>query len=147
MPIEHKHPAVTPSDPPPLVEVLAKYDRLVEVGIGNRPDVATALTARGVAVRAIDRVERSVPDDVSFVLDDVTAPDESVYTDADAIYALRLPPELQRAAWAVASAVGVPLLFTTLGGDPTVIPAERRAIREGTLFIATPDEAAGATHN
>ncbi|MFB6134064.1 MAG: UPF0146 family protein [Halanaeroarchaeum sp.] len=127
---------MTPTEPPRLVEVLAEYDRLVEVGIGNRPDVAVALAARGVTVRATDRVERSVPAGVSFALDDVTGPDEEVYADADAIYALRMPPELQRATRRVSSAVGAPFLFTTLGGDPAVIPAERKTVREGTLFVA-----------
>jgi len=119
------------------VSVLAGYDRLVEVGIGDRTDRAGALAERGVAVIATDVVHRRVPAGVSFVVDDVTRPDESVYEGADAIYALRLPPELQRHVWRVARRVGADLLFTTLGGDPALIPATPRTVSEGTLFVAT----------
>lgn len=119
-----------------LVARLAAHDRLVEVGIGNRPDVARALAQRGRAVTATDIHERPVPDDVDFVRDDVTDPDPSVYRDADAVYALRCPPELQRPARAVADRAGAAFYFTTLGGDPAVVPATRTTLAEGTLFRA-----------
>jgi uncharacterized UPF0146 family protein len=45
-------------DSPPsrraLVGALARYDRLVEVGVGRRPDVARALADRGAEVVAVD---------------------------------------------------------------------------------------------
>ena len=79
-----------------LADRLCRYDALVEVGVGNRSDVAADLTARGCRVTATDIRDRSVPDGVTFVRDDVTTPDPEVYRDADAVYALRCPPELQR---------------------------------------------------
>ena len=69
--------------------------------------------------------------------DDVTAPDTTPYGGADAIYALRLPPDLQRDVWRTARAVDADLLFTTLGGDPALVPSEPRTVAEGTLFVAT----------
>jgi uncharacterized UPF0146 family protein len=120
-----------------LVARLAAHDRLVEVGIGNRPEVAAALTARGCEVTATDIHERPTPDGVRFVRDDVTDPDPSVYADADAVYALRCPPELQRPAAAAARRADADLLFTTLGGDPAIVPATRTTVEEGTLFEAT----------
>lgn len=125
------------SSPEPLLELLARYDRLVEVGIGHNTDLAAALAARGVAVIATDVVPREVPKGVEFVRDDVTDPDRAIYEDAEAIYAQRLPPELQRPTWELARSVGVPLYFTTLGGDPAVVPAETRTIPSGTVFVAT----------
>lgn len=119
-----------------MVDILARHDRLVEVGIGQNPATARALVDRGVDVTATDIQERSVPSGVEFIVDDVDDPTLPVYRTADAIYALRLPPELQRPALEVATTVDRPLYFTTLGGDPSVIPAERRTVREGTLFIA-----------
>lgn len=123
-------------NPPDVVEVLAGYEVLVEVGVGRRPDVAAALADRGCSVTATDVVEREVPDGVGFVLDDVTDPDISVYENADAVYALRCPPELQRALVSVAERAGADCLFTTLGGDPVVVPADPQTVASGTLFVA-----------
>lgn len=128
-----------PTDAPALLDVLATYDRLVEVGIGTRTEVARALADRNVSVRATDVVERETPPAVPFVVDDVTDPTRDVYADADALYALRLPPELQRPVRRIARDVGADLLFTTLGGDPAVVPATARTVREGTLFVLTDD--------
>jgi len=119
-----------------LVGSLDGYDALVEVGIGRRTDVAAALADRGRTVTATDVHPREVPDGVSFVRDDVTAPDRDVYADADALYALNLPPELHRPARDVARAVGADFCFTTLGGDQPTVPVERRAIRGDTLYVS-----------
>jgi hypothetical protein len=122
-----------------LVERLADYDVLVEVGVGARPEVAAALAARGKHVTATDVHARDVPASVTFVRDDVTDPDPSVYGDADVVYALNCPPELQRPLVDVARRVGADAAFTTLGADPAVVPVDREAldgVRE-TLFVAT----------
>ncbi|MFB6266212.1 MAG: UPF0146 family protein [Halodesulfurarchaeum sp.] len=124
------------SSPPHLVELLAPYGRLVEVGIGERPGLAADLVARGATVTATDIESRSVPEGISFVRDDITDPRRSIYRDAEAIYARRLPPELQRPTLSVSRAVGADLLFTTLGGDSTVIPATPRSVVEGTVFVS-----------
>jgi len=117
----------------------AADDPVVEVGIGHRTAVAAALAARGVPVTATDIHERTVPDGVRFVRDDVTAPDRAVYADAAAIYALNCPPELHRPALDVARAVDAPFLFTTLGGDPPTVPVERHTLPAETLFVAKPE--------
>ncbi|MFC7044474.1 UPF0146 family protein [Halobacteriaceae archaeon GCM10025711] len=125
-----------PAQSAALVDALAGYDRLVEVGIGRRTDVAAGLVAAGATVTATDVVDRSVPDGVRFVRDDVTAPDPSVYVDADAVYALNLPPELHRPTWDVARESDAAFLFTTLGMDPPTVPVERRTLPVETLFVA-----------
>ena len=120
-----------------LVGYLARYDTLVEVGVGNRPDTAAALAERGCAVTATDVHERPVPPAVTFVRDDVTDPAPAVYADADAVYALNCPPELQRPLADVAAAAEADCLFTTLGGDPATVPTRSQFLpgdRE-TLFV------------
>ncbi|WP_226012064.1 UPF0146 family protein [Halomicrobium salinisoli] len=120
-----------------IVERLAAFDRVVEVGVGRRPAVAAGLADRGVDVTATDVVDRAVPDGVRFVRDDVTDPDPAVYAGADAVYALNVPPELHRPAWEAARAADAAFLFTTLGGDAPAIPVERASLSGGvTLYRA-----------
>ena len=117
-----------------LVGRLCRYDHLVEVGVGARPAVAAGLAERGCRVVATDVQDRSVPDPVRFVRDDVTDPDPSIYRGADAVYALNCPPELQRPLADVAEAADANCLFTTLGADPAVVDAAPETLSGGTLF-------------
>jgi uncharacterized UPF0146 family protein len=128
--VADKHPDVNTA----LVDRLCRYDALVEVGVGVRPSVAAGLARRGCRVVATDVHERSVPEAVRFVRDDVTDADPAVYRGADAVYALNCPPELQRPLADAAEAVGADCLFTTLGGDPTVVDAAPETISGDTLF-------------
>lgn len=116
-----------------LIDRLASYETLVEVGIGARTDVAASLADRARVI-AVDVRECSVPPDVAFVRDDITAPRSDVYAEGDAIYALNCPPELQRPLWSVARDVDADCLFTTLGGDPALLHAEPETLPGETLF-------------
>jgi hypothetical protein len=122
-----------------LADRLARFERVVEVGIGHRTAVAAALSDRCLAVVATDIHERAVPEGVSFVCDDVTDPDPTVYADAGAIYALNLPPELHRPTADLARSVEATFYFTTLGGDPPTVPVERETLPGETLFRAKPE--------
>lgn len=117
-----------------LVDRLSQYDSLVEIGVGDRTDVASALARRGNTVSATDIRPCSVPEGVTFVHDSITEPEASVYTGADAIYALNCPPELQRAMWTAANRADAACLFTTLGGDPPLLEVERETLPGETLF-------------
>ncbi len=119
-----------------LRDRLAGADRAVEIGVGRRPEVAAGLAARDVTVTATDLRERSVPEAVRFVRDDVTDPRRAVYAGADVLYARNLPPELQRPTVELARAVDAACLFTTLGGDPAVVPAQREQLPAETLYCA-----------
>ncbi|WP_254861688.1 UPF0146 family protein [Halovivax gelatinilyticus] len=120
---------------PIFIERLARYDRLVEVGIGRRVDLAAALVDAGARVVATDVYDRAVPEGVTFVRDDVVDPDPSVYADADAIYAQNLPPELHRPTADLAESANAAFLFTTLGADQPAIPVERVTIETGSLYV------------
>lgn len=122
--------------PPNVVDVLDKYDDLVEVGVGERTAVAATLADRGRRVKATDVHECAVPEAVEFVRDDVTDPELSIYAAADAIYALNCPPELHGALVAVAERADAACFFTTLGGDQPAVPVERKTIENGTLYVA-----------
>ena len=119
-----------------LADRLGSFDVLVEIGVGNRTDLAAALAEAGCDVRATDVVEREVPSEGEFFPDDVTDPDPAVYADADAIYALNLPPELHRPALDVAEEHDAAFAFTTLGADAPEVPAEPETLPGETLFWA-----------
>ncbi len=126
----------------PLVDRLASVDSVVEVGVGNHPDVAGRLAERGVDVTATDIYEREAPDGVAFVVDDVLDPDHSVYAGRDVVFARNLPPELHRPTLAVAEAVGAAFWFTTLGGDQPTVAVEREQLPGGeTLYRARDSKA------
>jgi uncharacterized UPF0146 family protein len=133
-----KYPDVNPETVDALAARLARHDRLVEVGIGDRVAVAAALVERGLTVTATDVSARSVPEGVRFVRDDVTDPDPSVYAGADAVYALNLPRDLHRATRSVARAAGAEFLFTTLGAEQPAVDVERVTLPGETLYVARP---------
>jgi uncharacterized UPF0146 family protein len=120
-----------------LATRLARFDRLIEVAIGARTDVAARLADSGVTVTATDIHSRSAPNGVAFVRDDITAPTIDIYTDTDALYALNLPRELHRPTWDLARAVGAAFLFTTLGSEFPAIPTKSETIPRDTLYRAT----------
>ncbi|MFB6310386.1 MAG: UPF0146 family protein [Salinirussus sp.] len=113
---------------------LAGANRLVELAVGTRTDLAAILAARGIEIRVTDIRERAVPSNVEFVRDDLTDPDTTVYADADALYARNLPAELQSPARDLARTIDTPLWFTTLGMEEPVIPVDREVIPGDTLF-------------
>ena len=119
-----------------LVATLSRYDRLVEVGIGSQTAVAEALAGAGREVLATDVHPRSTPGDVTFVRDDVTDPDVAVYENAEAVYALNLPPELHRSLLEIARKVDADCYFTTLGGDEPAVEVRPRTVGRDTLYRA-----------
>lgn len=77
-----------------LVNYIAgKYVHAAEIGIGHSPDVAFALMGKGIRVFATD-VRPFQYNGLKVVMDDITTPDLSAYTDIDLLYSLRPPPEL-----------------------------------------------------
>jgi uncharacterized UPF0146 family protein len=120
-----------------LATRLARFDRLVEVAIGARTDVAARLADNGVAVTATDIHSRPAPEGVAFVRDDITAPTIEHYTDTDALYALNLPRELHRPTGDLAREADAAFLFTTLGSEFPAISTESEMIPGDTLYRVT----------
>jgi uncharacterized UPF0146 family protein len=100
-----------------LIEYLSRrYRRLVEVGIGTYSRVACALQDRGLLVTAIDINPRT--EEVPVVRDDLRAPRLEFYLDAQAIYAIRPPPELLPPLKELARTLAVDLIVKPLAGEP-----------------------------
>ncbi len=131
----NRSPSATLTDA--LAARLARFASPIEVGIGARTDVAARL-AEETSVMATDVRFRTVPDGVTFVRDDITDPEMTIYAGADVLYALNLPRELHRPTRAVARMVGAAFCFTTLGGEFPAIPTDAETLPAGeTLFRAT----------
>ncbi|WP_218780618.1 UPF0146 family protein [Halorarum halophilum] len=131
-----------------VVELLARYHTVCEVGVGRRPEVAAALAARDRSVTATDVHDRETPAGVRFVRDDVVEAsrrdDPGDHYRADAIYGLNLPTELHRPTLAVARRVDADCLFTTLGGDPPAVATHPITLDGGeTLYVARGPETDG----
>ena len=146
-----------------LVDELARYDRLLEIGIGNRPGVARSLAERGRDVVAVDvalgeralaaadetdetneapvaGALRAVEGDVLALAeragDEAASPDWLTAADVDAVYACHLPGELQRPTVALADRLDAACLFTTLGFEEPTVPVRRRSVSGTTVYVA-----------
>jgi uncharacterized UPF0146 family protein len=73
--------------------IASRYKNAVEIGIGNFPDVAFALIEKGIRVFATD-VRPLQYIGLKVVVDDIMAPDLSLYKEIEVIYSLRPPPEI-----------------------------------------------------
>ncbi|WP_066411794.1 UPF0146 family protein [Halorubrum aethiopicum] len=138
-----------------LVAELDRFDRLLEVGCGDRLGVARNLADRGRDVIAIDvEVDGSGDEDPRVdgslrvrrgdvvALADAADPSSALAignedaAGVDAVYARRLPAELQRPALELATRLDAACLFTTLGFEEPVVPVRRRSIPGTTLYVA-----------
>lgn len=97
--------------------IRGRYHRPVEVGIGRNPHVAIRLAEAGLPVIATDIAERDVPDAVRFVVDDICAPDLTLYREADLIYAVRPGVEMIPCLMETARAVGADCIVYHLGNE------------------------------
>jgi hypothetical protein len=95
--------------------IAAHYASPVEVGVGRNPDAAAIIRAAGIPVRCMDIRDFSLPDGITFALDDVFEPDLHFYTGADVIYAIRPAIEMVPPLIALAQRVGCDLLVYHLG--------------------------------
>jgi len=124
-----KFPAVGIHSRRAIVEYLSQYNRLLEVGIGRRTDVAEGLIEAGCTVVATDIYDFEVPSPIEFHHDDLversTASEIPTYYDVDVLYALNLPGELHRPFLVLADRLDVRCYFTTLGFEPPEVNTEQ----------------------
>jgi Uncharacterized protein conserved in archaea len=125
-----------------VLERLTQFDQLLEVGIGARPEVATALAAAGQTVQAIDINERpaELSETVKFSQQSIHELADAADQDrtppryyVDVVYAFNLPAELQSATARFASAVAADCLFTTLGFESPVIETVTQMLGRATV--------------
>jgi uncharacterized UPF0146 family protein len=100
-----------------LVDYLSRhYRRVVEVGIGTYTRVARALEKRGVVVVATDINPQ--PEGIPVVTDDIWQPRLDLYESAQALYAVRPPPELVPPLKDLARRLALDLIVKPLAGEP-----------------------------
>ncbi|MBM4140834.1 MAG: hypothetical protein FJ242_04980 [Nitrospira sp.] len=114
-----------------LVDYIAKnYRNAVEIGIGHFPDVAFALLRKGIKVFATD-VKAYQHRGLKVIVDDVTIPDISLYTEIDLLYSLRPPPELVPYMEQLARMLSVDLIVKPLASENV---SGKLHCHEGTTF-------------
>lgn len=119
-----------------VVDEYPRGARIVEVGVGRRDETARRLAGEGydVTVTDVRDVTDSISDGIRFVRDDVRRPDETVYEDAELIYALRPPYEIHAEVAEVACHVGADLLLVPLADEGVSVDAEL-VNRDGRAFF------------
>lgn len=94
----------------------ARYRKAAEIGIGACPDVALALAGFGLRVFATD-VMPYRHQGLAVVIDDVTAPDVTLYEGVEVIYSVRPPPELVPYLKQLCEKVSADLIVKPLSGE------------------------------
>lgn len=121
--------------------IRARYppgSRIVEVGVGGHPEVASLLR-RDFAVVCTDLAETG-PEGVDYVRDDIFDPDISVYAGAALIYSIRPPVDMQDSIAAVAKKVGADLMirpFAAERADLRKYYRNARVVNQGSAVFIT----------
>ncbi|GFO97251.1 hypothetical protein ig2599ANME_1451 [groundwater metagenome] len=96
--------------------ILKNYsNKVIEVGVGSRPQVALALK-EGLDVVVTDINEQEYAG-VRFCRDDIFAPDMGIYRNASLIYSIRPPIDMQEAIAKIAKKVGADMLIRPFGNE------------------------------
>lgn len=96
--------------------ILKNYrNKVVEVGVGSRPQVALILKDwMDVVVTDINEQRYS---GIRFCMDDIFNPDIEIYRNASLVYSIRPPIDLQEAIAKTAKEVGADLLIRPFGNE------------------------------
>jgi uncharacterized UPF0146 family protein len=115
-----------------LIDYIAeRYDCAAEIGVGHFPDVALALTERGVRVIGTD-IKPFPHRGLKVIVDDITRPDLSKYSATDLLYSLRPPPELVPYMNWLATKVSADLIVKPLASE---YPGGRLTRHGGSTFF------------
>ena len=91
-----------------------KY-KVVEVGVGNLPQIAFAL--KDIIHVVVTDINEQKSEGLRFVIDDIFAPDIRIYKGAMLIYSIRPPIDMQEAIAKIAKKVGADLLIRPFGNE------------------------------
>ena len=95
--------------------IVGNYSCAVEAGIGRNTEAAQIVSGAGKLLRSTDIKQMPVPENLSFVTDDIFSPDISRYTGADVIYAIRPAIEMIPPLMEIAKRVNCDLIVYHLG--------------------------------
>jgi uncharacterized UPF0146 family protein len=90
-------------------------NKVVEIGVGKRPEVALALQEK-LDVVITDVTEQKYTG-LKFCRDDIFNPDLKIYARANLIYSIRPPIEMQEAMAKIGKEVGADLLIRPFGNE------------------------------
>ncbi len=95
--------------------IASHYTRAIEVGIGRNDDAAKIVSNAGALVCCTDVKEIGNSGNLPFFLDDIFSPDNSLYTGAEVIYAIRPGPEMIPPLIELARRINADLIVYHLG--------------------------------
>lgn len=96
--------------------ILKNYrNKVVEVGVGNRPEIAIMLKTR-MDVVVTDICDKEYAG-IRFFRDDIFYPDIGIYRNAGLIYSIRPPIDIQEAIAKVAKQIGADMLIRPFGNE------------------------------
>jgi uncharacterized UPF0146 family protein len=90
-------------------------NKVVEVGVGSLPHVALELKDRMEVI--ITDINEQKHHGLRFFMDDIYAPDMSIYMGAALIYSIRPPIDIQEALARVSKKTGADLLIRPFGNE------------------------------
>ena len=95
--------------------IAVHYTRAIEVGIGRNEETAKIVSTAGALIRCTDIKALGVSGGLPFLQDDIFSPDDSLYTGAEVIYAIRPAPEMIPPLIELAQRINVDLIVYHLG--------------------------------
>ena len=95
--------------------IASHYTRAVEVGIGRKEDAAIIVSGTGALIRCTDVKTLEISCGLPFAQDDIFSPDDSLYTGAEVIYAIRPAPEMIPPLMELAERIDADLIVYHLG--------------------------------
>ena len=95
--------------------IASHYTRAIEIGIGRNEEAAKIVSSTGALMRCTDVKVFELSGGLPFFLDDIFSPDDSLYTGAEVIYAIRPAPEMIPPLILLAERINADLIVYHLG--------------------------------
>ena len=95
--------------------IASHYTRAIEIGIGRNEEAAKIVSSTGALMRCTDVKVFELSGSLPFFLDDIFSPDDSLYTGAEVIYAIRPAPEMIPPLILLAERINADLIVYHLG--------------------------------
>jgi len=95
--------------------IASHYTRAIEIGIGRNEEAAKIVSSTGALMRCTDVKAPGSSGGLPFFLDDIFSPDDSLYTGAEVIYAIRPAPEMIPPLIRLAERINADLIVYHLG--------------------------------
>lgn len=95
--------------------IASNYTRAIEVGIGRNEEAAKIVSTAGALILCTDVKALGISGVLPFFQDDIFSPDDSLYTGAEVIYAIRPAPEMIPPLIELARRINADLIVYHLG--------------------------------